>query len=181
MLIGKIIAAAILFLALAPQDKLIAQEEELEPPKVFLLDTKCVNTGKGNWDERTEDVSVGRAVYTSRFYMGAGNSFASLTCRVQPDDLLVDYQVFQLAFGMRDNDRGSPQVKVNLYINGEKAEDHSWIVSPGRGVSVFIPLFNTENISLETICPQQSQRYCDRVYFWKASLEIALPPPEEEN
>ncbi len=177
-LISKILATAILFLALAPQDKHIAQEE---PPKLFLLDTKCVNTGMGNWDDHTQDVSVGRAVYTSRLYMGSGNTFASMTCKIQPEDQEVDYQSLQLAFGMRDNDQDSPQVEVNLYIDGEKADDHSWTVSPGQGISTLIPLFNAQNISLETVCRRESGRYCDRVYFWEASLEIAIPFESEEN
>ena len=179
-LIGKIIATAMLFLAIAPQHQQIAQEEE-EIPKDFLMDTKCVNTGTGNWKRETEDVSVGRAVYTSELYMGAGNSFASMTCRIEPYAPEVIYQALHLGFGMRDNDQGSPEVKVNLYLDGQKAEEHSWIVSPGRGVSTIIPLFNVENIALETICQSPSRRYCDRVYFWETSLEIAIPIVVEEN
>ena len=162
-LISKIIATAIVFLALAPQDKQIAQEEEVI--RLFLLDTKCVNTGIGNWDNHSQDVSVGRAVYTSRLYMGAGDSFASMTCKIQPDDLELDYQTLQLAFGMRDNDRDSPEVEVNVYLDGQKAPDHSWTVYPGKGVSVLIPIFNIENISLETVCRKTSRRYCDSRLF----------------
>ena len=177
-LISTIIASAILFLALAPQEKQLAQEE---PPRLFLLDTKCINTGMGNWDAHTEDVSVGRAVYTSRLYMGSGNSFASMTCKIHPNEQEVSYQTLQLAFGMRDNDRNSPEVEVHVYIDGKKAEDHSWTVSPGKGVSVLIPITDAENISLETICKEKSQRYCDRVYFWEASLESPIPSVLEES
>jgi len=177
-LISKIIASAIVFLALAPQGKHIAQEE---PPRLFLLDTKCINTGMGNWDKHTEDVSVGRAVYTSKLYMGSGDSFASMTCKIKPDDPQINYQTLQLAFGMRDNDQDSPEVEVNVYIDGEKAEDHSWTVSSGKGVSVLIPIPDAENISLETVCRGKSRRYCDRIYFWEASLEIVIPSPPEES
>ncbi|NES19421.1 MAG: hypothetical protein F6K41_10945 [Symploca sp. SIO3E6] len=178
--IGKIVATAMLFLAIAPQHQQIAQEEE-EIPRVFLMDHTCVDTGTGNWKQETEDVSVGRAVYTSKLYMGAGNSFASMTCRIKPDHPEINYQALHLAFGMRDNDQDSPGVKVNLYLDGQKVGDHSWIVSPGRGVSTIIPLFNVENISLETICQNPSRRYCDRVYFWETSLEITVPIVIEEN
>lgn len=177
-LISKIIASAILFLALAPQDKQLAQEE---PPRLFLLDTKCINTGMGNWDDHTEDVSVGRAVYTSRLYMGSGNSFSSMTCKIQPNNQEVNYQILELAFGMRDNDRDSPAVEVNVYIDGEKAEDHSWKVSPGKGVSVSIPIPDAENISLETVCQEKSRRYCDRVYFWEAFLGSPIPSVPEDS
>ncbi|NEP14801.1 MAG: hypothetical protein F6K14_32330 [Symploca sp. SIO2C1] len=104
-----------------------------------------------------------------------------MTCKIQPDDQEINYQSLQLAFGMRDNDQNSPAVEVNLYIDGQKTDDHSWTVFPGKGISTLIPLFNAKNISLETVCRRESRRYCDRVYFWEASLEIALPPESEEN
>jgi hypothetical protein len=74
----------------------------------------CVSTGIGNWARRTEDVSVGKAVYTSRLFMGPGNNFAAMTCRLQPNEAGVIFQRLRLSFGMRDNDRGSPNVNVCL-------------------------------------------------------------------
>jgi hypothetical protein len=172
-LISKIIASTMLFLALAPQGRQIAQEA---PPSVFLLRLPCVSTGIGNWARRTEDVSVGKAVYTSRLYMGPGNSSASMTCRLKPNDAKVNFQKLRLSFGMRDNDQGSPGVTVNVYLDQQKVGSESKSLSPGQGASIELDVVNPSNITIETICSNPS-RYCDRVYFWDASLEYVVPLP----
>ena len=174
-LISKIIASTMLFLALAPQGRQIAQEAP-PPPSVFLLRLPCVSTGIGNWARRTEDVSVGKAVYTSKFFMGPGNRFAAMTCRLRPNNAGVNFQKLKLSFGMRDNDADSPSATFNLYIDGQKVVSESRTVSPGTPGSVVVDVTNPSNVSLEVVCSSQS-RYCDRVYFWDASLEYTLPVP----
>ncbi len=72
---------------------------------------------------------------------------------------------------MRDNDRGSPPVNVNVYLDGQKAETRT--VSPGQGEVVTLDVTPTSNVAIEAICSNQS-KYCDRVYFWEAELEY--PP-----
>lgn len=167
-LIQKIIASGLLFAALTAPSQQIVQAQERS---TFLLRLNCVDTGIGNWRRRSENVVVNKAVYSSRFYMGSGDTLASLTCRLQPNEEDVRFQTLQLAFGMRDNDQGSPRVLVNVYIDGVKAESRT--VAPG-GEPAFVSLdvTNTQNVSLEAICTSRFQ-YCDRVYFWEASLGIA--------
>jgi hypothetical protein len=167
-LISAIIASSTLFLTLAPQGRQMAQEAPLSR---LLFRQPCVNTGIGNWDRRTEDVSVGRAVYTSRLFMGPGNRSASMTCKLQPNDAGVIFQRLRLSFGMRDNDRGSPPVNVNVYLDGQRVEGRS--VAPGQGEVVTLDVTPTSNVAIETICSNQ-YKYCDRVYFWEAELEY--PP-----
>lgn len=171
-LISKIIASTILFLALAPQGKQIAQEAPLSR---FLLRQPCVNTGLSNWDLRREDVSVGRAFYTSRLYMGAGDRYAALTCRLQPNKGGVIFQRLRLSYGMRDNDVGSPGATVNIYVDGRKVSALSRSILPGQKESLALDVSNAKNVSLEVVCSNQL-RYCDRVYFWEADLEYAPLP-----
>ncbi|HEY9633153.1 MAG TPA: hypothetical protein V6D14_07095 [Coleofasciculaceae cyanobacterium] len=169
-LISKILASTLLFLALAPQGRQNAQEAPA-PLSQFLLRRPCVSTGIGNWTRRTEDVSVGKAVYRSRLFMGPGNAFAAMTCKLQPNEAAVIFQKLRLGFGMRDNDQGSPGAIVNVYLDGVKAQSQT--VSPGKPATVSLDVTSTNNVSIETICLSQSQ-YCDRVYFWDANLEY--PP-----
>lgn len=166
--LSAFIASTALFLALAPQNRQIAQDK---PLSIFLLRRPCVNTGIGNWDRRTEDVSVGRAVYSSRLFMGPGNRFASMTCKLQPNDANVIFQSLRLEFGMRDNDAGSPPVNVNIYLDGRRVETRT--VSPGQREVVALDVTPTSNVAIEAICSNQT-KYCDRVYFWEANLEY--PP-----
>lgn len=167
-LISTIIASTALFLALTPQGKSIAQEEMLS---LFLLRRSCVSTGIGNWERRTQDIAVGRAVYTSRLFMGPGNRFATMTCNLTPNREGVIFQRLNLAFGMRDNDRDSPAVNVNIYLDGQRAETRS--VSPGQAATVSLDVTPTRNVSIEAVCSSPGQ-YCARVYFWEADL--TYPP-----
>ncbi|HEY9600316.1 MAG TPA: hypothetical protein V6C85_01810 [Allocoleopsis sp.] len=160
-----------LVLAVAPQGKQMAQEA----PQLLsrsLLRQPCVNTGRGNWGIEEEDVSVGKALYTSRLYLGPGDrSAAAITCKIQPNRAGVIFQTLNLAFGMRDNDQGSPSATVNVYLDGVKAESRT--VSPGSLAAVTLDVTNTKNVTLEATC---SGRYCDRVYIWNADLGYAPIP-----
>ena len=165
-----------LFLALVPQGRQIAQST---PRSIFLLRLPCVSTEIGNWARRTEDVSVGKAVYTSRLFMGPGNRAAAMTCRLRPNAAGVNFQRLKLGFGMRDNDAGSPSAVFNVYIDGNKVEALSRTVSPGKAQLVELDVTNPSNVSLEVRCSNQSQ-YCDRVYFWDANVEYVLPLPTKK-
>jgi hypothetical protein len=175
-LISKLIASTMLFLALVPQGRQIAQSA---PRSLFLLRLPCVSTEIGNWARRTEDVSVGKAVYTSRLFMGPGNRSAAMTCKLRPNAAGVNFQRLKLGFGMRDNDVGSPNAVFNVYIDGNKVEALSRTVSPGKAESVVLDVTNPSNVSLEVVCSNQS-RYCDRVYFWDADVEYVLPLPPKK-
>lgn len=167
-LIRNIIASGLLFFALAPQNHLVADAEE---QSTFLLRLNCVDTGVGNWAGRIEDVAVDKAVYTSRLFMGPGDSQASLTCRLQPNEEEVIFQNLQLGFGMRDNDQSSPAVQVNIYLDQVQAK--SLRLSPGQAELLSLDVASTNNVSIEAVCLDKFKRYCDRVYFWDASLTIA--------
>ncbi len=188
-LIRKIIIGAIAILALVPQGKQVAQQTQQapqtpqapQPPQVpkgpltmFLLSRPCANSGVGNWSRRTEDITVGRAFYTSRLFLGPGTRFASFTCRLQPNRANTIFQRLRLSFGMRDYDQGSPAATVNVYLDGVRAESRT--VSPGRAESVTLDVTSTSNVSLEAVC--SGGRYCERVYFWEAELEYPRVPPE---
>jgi hypothetical protein len=103
--------------------------------------------------------------------MGPGNSYAAMTCKLQPNRPGVIFQKLRLAFGMRDNDEGSPAAVVNVYLDGVKAQSRT--VAPGKPASVSLDVTSTNNVSIEAVCSSQS-RYCDRVYFWDADLDY--PP-----
>ena len=57
----KFIFASLLFLAL---ETLFAQVVYAQRP-LFLLDSQCIDTGRGDWRRQSTDVSVGREIYTS--------------------------------------------------------------------------------------------------------------------
>ena len=166
-LMKKIVASTLLFLALITPGQKIAHADDKQSS--FLLRLDCADAGIGNWGYRNENIVVGRAVYPSRFYMGAGDSSVSLTCRLQPNDKEVNFQNLQLAFGMEDNNRVSPNVNVNIYLDGILVTSQS--VFSGKAESISLNVTNVRNVSIETVCTNKLQ-YCDRVYFWDATLGI---------
>lgn len=170
--IGKAIGGAMLYFALGSLCLPVAQARS---PKL-LFKTQCVNTGVGNWSRTEDDVSINKAVYTSVFYMGPGDGSASLTCKIARDSEDYYYKTLTLGFGMRDNDRRSPPVTVNIYLDGRQVESRR--LSGGDKESVSLNVTTVRDVSIETVCNSSSQ-YCDRVYFYNATLEPIPPPPKK--
>lgn len=178
--IGKLAASAMLALALGPLGTAVARAQEVLDP-VFLLDATCVSAGPGRWSYDVKNVSVGRAVYKSYWYMGPGTDYSSMTCRIRPenpDEKDYNFQTLYLEFGMRDNDAGSPGATVTVYLDGKRGESKS--VAPGQKGSIQVNITNVSNIAVETEC-NDKVRYCDRVYFWEGSLEPAPLPPNPDT
>ncbi len=169
-LIGKIIAGAMLSFALATLGGQVVQAQR----PVFLLKSKCVNSGPGSARQNTLDVSIDKAVYTSRFYMGPSTRSASITCKIRPDNSQSLFQTLQLGFGMRDNDTSSPPVNVKVYVDGKQTDSRT--VAPAQKESLSLDVSNATNISIETVCSNQSTS-CGRVYFFDASLEPRILSP----
>jgi hypothetical protein len=140
--------------------------------QIPLLEAKCVSSGLGNAREQQQNVSIGRAVYTSKFYIGSGSSSAAMTCNIKPDKSPEPvFQTFNLGFGMRDNNTTSPPVQVRVFLDGQLAETTT--ISPMQQKTSTYDVSNVSNISIEAICSTRS--YCDRVYFFTANLEPKAP------
>jgi hypothetical protein len=136
---------------------------------VNLLDAKCVSSGLGTVREEKLDVAIGRAVYSSRFYLGPGYRSAAMTCKIKPDNRLTPiFQTLNLGFGMRDNDTRSAPVEVRVFLDGKQTE--SVRVSPSQPATLSLDVSTVSNVAIEAACSSQSQ-YCDRVYFYDASLQ----------
>ncbi|MDJ0734468.1 MAG: hypothetical protein QNJ47_10415 [Nostocaceae cyanobacterium] len=136
---------------------------------ISLLNARCVNSGIGSVREKKSDISIGKAVYTSRFSFGPGYRSAAMTCKIKPDKSpLPIFQTLNLGFGMRDNDTRSPSVEVNIYVDGQQVETRT--VAPTQRANLSVNVSNASNIAIEAICSSQTQ-YCNRVYFFDADLE----------
>lgn len=173
----QLIAGVALSLALAPAGGPAAQAKD---DSVFLLETQCVSTGSGRWRKAVSDISVGRQVYTSFLYMGPGTQFSGLVCRIRPENSDrpdPNFQTLQLEFGMRDSDTGSPPTTVKVYLDGTAAASQT--LSPGEKASVALDVSKIRNVAIETACTSQSN-YCDRVYFFRASLDSSAAPTQNQ-
>ncbi|GAB1538072.1 hypothetical protein NUACC21_07290 [Scytonema sp. NUACC21] len=156
----------------------IAQAQKPQRPTP-LLNAKCVNSGLGTAREQNLDVAIGRAVYTSQFYLGPGTRSASITCSIKPENRPQPvFQTLNLAFGMRDNNISSPSVDVRVYLDGKQVENRT--VGPAQQASLSLDVSNVSNVSIEAVCSSQTQ-YCDRVYFFTAGLERPTAPQQSQK
>ncbi|MCJ8281821.1 MAG: hypothetical protein MJK14_18685, partial [Rivularia sp. ALOHA_DT_140] len=126
------------------------------------------------------NVSIGRAVYSSKFYLGPGYRSAALTCNIQPDEKIPQniFQTLNLGFGMRDNNVNSPSVRVQLFLDGKATETVR--VGPTQVANVSVDVNNVNNVAIEATCLSSTQ-YCSRVYFYDAELERNNPASANNN
>ncbi|MBD2542738.1 MULTISPECIES: hypothetical protein [Planktothricoides] len=181
-LIAKLLAAGVLSVAILPLSPFLAQAKD-ESRLAWLFEAQCVSESPGRWRREVEDVSVGREVYRSVMFLGPGSQFASLACRIrQSEDTETskkkNFQSLKLEFGMRDRHSASPANQVIVYLDGEQASVNT--VSSGERVVLALDVSNISNIAIETICSSKIQ-YCDRVYFFDASLSADVVVPTEET
>ena len=179
-LITKFLAAAVLSVLIFPLSAFVAQADEDESHLAWLYEAQCVSESPGRWRQEVEDVSVGREVFRSLMFMGPGSQFASLACRIRGKETETadkDIQSFHLEFGMRDRHRASPYNNVIVYLDGE--ETQATTVAPGERVVLSLDVRDISNIAIETVCSTKV-RYCDRVYFFDASLSADVVIPIDE-
>jgi hypothetical protein len=173
--ISSIITSAVLLSTFIMEGK-IAQAV---PRPVSMQRAKCVSSGLGTYREQNLDVSIGKAVYTSQFYLGSGNRSASLTCKIKPDNRPESpFQTLNLGFGIRDNDATTPNVIIKVYLDGQQAETRT--VIPAQPISLSLDVSNATNVAIEAVCSRSNQ-YCDRVYFYKADLERKIISPQPKK
>jgi hypothetical protein len=165
----KFIASLLASAVILPLFVTTTEKTAIAERPVSLLRAKCVNSGLGNAREEDSNVSIGRGVYSSRFYLGPGYRSSSITCKIQPDNSPQPiFQNLNLGFGMRDNDNRSAPVNVVIYVDGKQVETRA--ISPSKQADVTINVANATNIAIEANCSSQTE-YCDRVYFYNASLQ----------
>ncbi|MGB7379550.1 MAG: hypothetical protein WA959_23690 [Rivularia sp. (in: cyanobacteria)] len=164
-----VLPIAVILPALFPLGEATAQKQVKIRP-ISLLKANCVKSGIGSARREKLNVSIGKAVYNSKFYLGPGYRSAALTCNIKPndDDRAQDvFQTLNLGFGMRDNNVNSPSVQVKLFLDGRPTETVT--IGPTRVANVSVDVNNVSNIAIEATCSSSTQ-YCSRVYFYDADL-----------
>lgn len=174
-----VLPIAVILPALFPLGEATAQKQEKIRP-TSLLKGKCVKSGIGSARREKRNVSIGRAVYNSKFYLGPGYRSAALTCNIQPDNDKPQnvFQTLNLGFGMRDNNVNSPSVQVKLFLDGRPTETIT--IGPKRVANVSVNVNNVSNVAIEATCSSPTQ-YCSRVYFYDADLIRNTPTTVNNN
>ena len=169
---NKLISSVLLPIAviipiLFPLGETTAQNQKKMRP-TSLLRAKCVKSGIGSARKQKLNVSIGKAVYSSKFYLGPGYRSAALTCKIKPNNRPQNvFQSLNLGFGMRDNNPNSPGVQVRLYLDGKPTETVN--VAPKQVANISVNVNNVSNVAIEATCSSSTQ-YCSRVYIYDADL-----------
>ena len=162
-----IIGSAILLSGLTNGGKIATAKKP--KPSVSLLRAKCVSSGLGSARRQKLDISIGKAVYSSKFYLGTGKRSAGITCRIKPEkSTTARFKTLNLGFGMSDNHINSPGVEVKVYLDGQTAE--SRFVNPSQKALISVDVSNVNNVAIEANCLSRI-KYCNRVYFFNSNLE----------
>ncbi|MEM7579965.1 MAG: hypothetical protein ACFB02_18910 [Mastigocoleus sp.] len=165
LLIGSVVTSALVLSAYLPTIKAANAKQQSVP----MLKSKCVSSGLGSAREQKLNVSIGKAVYTSQFYLGPGSRSAAITCKIRPDKSPQPiFKTLNLGFGIRDKDINSPNVNVKIYLDGQEAETIP--LTPATPSLVKVDVSNVSNVAVEATCNDRN-RYCDRVYFFTADME----------
>ncbi len=174
-----LLPVAVILPAFFPLGEVAAQRQKTVRP-TSLLKGKCVKSGIGSARREKRNVSIGRAVYNSKFYLGPGYRSAALTCNIQPDENRPQnvFQTLNLGFGIRDNNINSPSIRVQLFLDGTPSETIT--VGPTQTANVSINVNNVNNVAIEATCSSSTQ-YCSRVYFYDADLIQNSPTTVNPN
>ncbi|MEA5598051.1 hypothetical protein [Rivularia sp. UHCC 0363] len=167
-----ILPIAVILPALFPLGEATAQKQKQMRP-ISLLKANCVTSGIGSVRMEKLDVSIGKAVYNSKFYLSPGYRSAALTCKIKPDNRPQNvFQTLNLGFGMRDNNVNSPSIGVKFYLDGQPTQTIT--VRPTQVANLSLNVNNVSNVAIEATCSSSTQ-YCSRVYFYDADLQQKPP------
>ncbi len=177
LITSVILPVTVILLTLFPWSEATAQNKKKIRP-ISLLRAKCVRSGIGSARKQKLNVSIGKAVYRSKFYLSPGYRSAVLTCKIKPKNRPQNvFHTLNLGFGMRDNNLNSPSIRVQLYLDGRPTETVT--VAPTQVANLSIDVNNVDNVAIEATC-SSSTRYCSRVYFYDADL-LRKTPTQNKN
>lgn len=93
-----LLSIAVILPTVFPLGEATAQKQKKMRP-ISLLRGRCVRSGIGSARKQKLDVSIGRAVYSSQFYLSPGYRSAALTCNITPKKGTQDvFQTLNLGF-----------------------------------------------------------------------------------
>lgn len=147
-----------------------AQRADADLTARLLSGANCVSTGSdghSHLEQKVENISVGRQLYTSVFLMRTwkGNS-VMLTCKVDPKK----FSTLDLKFGVSDGAMElNPVFTINIYQAGNKKATFN-NVTPGRLMDYAIDLEQSGNVALEIICERANGSGYASVHFFDAQL-----------
>ncbi|MBN3940277.1 MAG: hypothetical protein V7L21_13040 [Nostoc sp.] len=147
---------------------------------VSLMSRDCVDTGGRHWNKISQDVSVGRELYTAMLYMsshyidGFPNFTSAFTCKIRNAGKGPTPKTLKLVFGRSDADKAPADPIVSVFLKGNKAGQI--IVPAGEVKTVILDVANVNSVALETACSSASEN-CPTVYFLEASLDMGSRNP----
>lgn len=145
------------------------QEAQAQQRTTSLFSTNCL----GSFYITTQDIVIGREVFTSIAQMNSGRS---ATCRIRPAGATPSFSTLRLAFGLPDenNSRGN-SATVNVYLDGTLVASRT--VSRGRRAFLGIDVSRASSVALEIADSPNTTN----VHFTQVLLEpLSLSPGQRQ-
>ncbi len=142
---------------------LAAQVAQAQRPISF-LDLQCV-TRSGGYGAASEDISVGRQLYTSNWRILANTA---LTCRLPGGRASLRFE-----FAIPDTENDSP-VQIDVYVDGNQVASRTG--GKGKVHTMLVDISNGKSLAVEVSCARATS--CNRAYyFMKAQIEPGAQSP----
>lgn len=172
--IRKVAAIGTICLVFAGSTWQVAQGQQRT---TSLFSNTCV--GRGMYGNQNDDVSIGKQLFTSIFYLGGidflyGRSVSSsITCRIRPAGSAPRFKTLRLAFGINDHLDSSFATEINVYKDGNKAESRE--LYPGDKALLLLDVSRVSSVAIEAV--PISGKDLARVSFTQALLEPISSSP----
>lgn len=160
--LSGLLSAGVLSFTLATVGAQVAQAQR----PIFLLDLTCVNRGNGQYQKVSEDISVGRELYTAVLRVWPNAAF---TCRLSGGS-----GTLRMEYGISDTAIGNAPITITVYLDGNQVESKT--ASPGQVGTLLVDISGGKSLAIETACARATN--CDATLrLFKAQIEPGTRSP----
>jgi hypothetical protein len=160
--LSGLLSAGVLSFSLATVGAQVAQAQR----PINILDLTCVNRGSGQYQKVSEDISVGRELYTAVLRVWPNAAF---TCRLPGGSASL-----RLEYGMSDTAVGMAPITITVYLDGNQLDSKT--ASPGQVGTLLVNVSGGKSLAIETACARATN--CEATLrLFKAQIEPGTRSP----
>lgn len=160
-LLSRLLSAGMLSAMLGT---LAAQVAQAQRP-ISLFDLQCV-TRSGDYRASSQDISVGRQLYTSNWRIYTNTA---LTCRLPggPASLRFEFAI--------PDDSDNPPVRIDVYVDGNQVASRTG--DKGKVHTMLVDISNGKSLAVEVFCARATNCNSPSYHFIKAQIEPGAQSP----
>jgi len=160
-LLSGLLSAGVLSFTLATVGAQVAQAQR----PIYVFDLSCVRRW-GQYNNRSQDVSIGRQIYTSGMQMYKGGGW---TCRLPGGRASL-----RIEYGVSDQDN-DPPAQIDVYVDGNQVASHTG--KEGIVNTMLVDISNGKSLAIDVSCSRATNCGNGSYYFfWFSIIPGATSP-----